>query len=638
MGLFDVKRYAPEQKTSDPGRENKLLEKLQDVIAKKKKILEENKAKEKKKKKVEKEESAVKGEEDVSTVEDTVNPSGERGDTFPVLGDEQFSERSKVKRTLPSWLSHPVVISNDLSKNTEKVDEIDFVGAEMKENLKKMSIESLFPVQKEVIPWILDGHRRPPPYRPRDVCVSAPTGSGKTIAFALPIVELLRNRVVQKIRALVVLPVRELAEQVFNVFKNLTRGTSLDSLLFSPNKSFAAEQKCLVREVNGKQYSRVDIIVTTPGRLVEHLTNTPGFSLRDLQFLVIDEADRIMDQIQNDWLSHLENHLQRDSQFSGRNIPFSLMTLSGELSRQPHKLLFSATLSSDPEKLENMKLFQPKLFTSVVTEFKYDNTASGEKNLTSQTELVGKFTTPCELTEKICRTEVENKPLTLYKLIKENCWRRFLCFTNNNIQAHRLAFVLQKMLGENLVIEELSASLKKNVRKSIVAKFSSGKVHGLVTSDTLARGIDVANIDVVICYDCPRHVRTYIHRIGRTARAGRLGTAVTLITDEDRDHFNKILSTAGKTSLDTMPISTETDPGTTEKYTTSLAELKKFLKQEKKKKIFQTQTDENTTTKGKTTKKSKKKVEKVDPEHSGLKRKRKEVDGKEIKVKKAKKN
>ncbi|XP_059615713.1 probable ATP-dependent RNA helicase Dbp73D [Phlebotomus argentipes] len=621
MELFDVKRYAPGQKQADPGRENRLLEKLQGIIAEKKKILEEKQEKHKEPS-VEKDQPAEHEIEESEEEETVIQTPGE---TFKILGDEQFAEKEKVKRTLPSWLSHPVVISNDLTQKTERIDDMPFLSPEMRENLKKMGIETLFPVQKQVIPWILDAHANPPPFRPRDICVSAPTGSGKTIAFALPIIQLLMQRTTQKIRALVVLPVRELAAQVFTVFKNLSKGTNLNCLLFSPNRSFAEEQKYLVKEVNGKMHSRVDIIVTTAGRLVEHLCGTPGFCLKDLKFLVIDEADRIMEQIQNDWLYHLENHLQKDVQhFPGRNIPVSLMTLKGELAKQPHKLLFSATLSSDPEKLENMKLFLPKLFTSVATEFKYT-----EGNQEASKELVGKFTTPAELTEKICETEMEKKPLTLFKLITENSWRRFLCFTNNNIAANRLTFVLQKMLGDGLVVKDLSANLKKNARMAILSKFAAGKVHGLVSSDALARGIDLPNVDVVVSYDCPRHIRTYIHRIGRTARAGRPGTAVTLISQEDREMFKKILTTAGKSPLQDIKVSSESHE---EKFSSVLVELNKYLKDEKKRMSVRTQKDENTM------KKPALKRKKVDPEPGKLKRKKKRLPGKEIRAKKAKIN
>ncbi|XP_055689297.1 probable ATP-dependent RNA helicase Dbp73D [Lutzomyia longipalpis] len=601
MEIFNVKRYAPKQKQIDPEKENKLFEKLQGIIAKKKKLIEDERSKKNPEMQQEpvidaidasgsKEDEQLLAQENVSQIDK---------DAFTILGNEQFVGKERVKGILPAWLCHPAAISNDLTHENAPLEEIMFLSSEMKQNLKKMGIESLFPVQKIIIPWILETHANPSPYRPRDICVSAPTGSGKTIAFALPIIEILRKRVKQKIRALVVLPGRELASQVFTVFKSLSKGTNLDCMLLSPNIPIVEEQKHLMKNINGNVQPGIDIIVTTAGRLVEHIHTTKGFCLKSLQFLVIDEADRIMEQIQNDWLYHLENHLQNG--IPERNYPLSFLTLTDELCKQPHKLLFSATLSSDPEKLEKMKLFQPKFFTTT------DSKPKGNKEQKHAEDLIGEYSTPSQLIEKICKTNIETKPLTLFKLIMENSWKRFLCFTNNNIAAHRLSFVLQSMLGKQILIEELSANLKKNARMEILAKFSAGKINGLVSSDTLARGIDVPNVDVIICYDCPRHIRTYIHRIGRTARAGRSGMAVTMICEEDYEGFNRIITSRGKSHLDEIKVSSEIDEETNRKFSTALKELKNFLKKKKRQQQSKVQRDENTGNARKIAKRHKKK-------------------------------
>lgn len=528
-------------------------------------------------------------DEAVIQEEEINEPTLPIGGDFQILGEDRRHSKVKAKRVLPSWLEYPNIISNDLSTVTESIDELTFISPEMKTNLLKMNVKHLFPVQRSVVPWLLEAHSKPSPFRPRDLCVSAPTGSGKTIAFALPIVEILKTRVVQKVRALIVLPVRELASQVFTVINNLCRGTRLNCCLLSSKKTFQEEQHGLVKMVNGKLYSKVDIIVTTAGRLVEHLHSTKGFSLKDLKFLVIDEADRVMDQIQNDWLYHLDNHVKKESDclFQG-NTHVSLYAL--ENTRPVHKLLFSATLSSDPEKLESMKLFRPKLFTAIVTDFKYQDTSLSE---TRKGEFVGKFTTPLELTEKSCETELRLKPLTLFSLIKENNWKRFLCFTNNNDSAHRLAFVLRKLFEDEMEIEELSSNLNKNARNSMLYKFSAGKINGLVSSDTLARGMDLPNVDVVLSYDCPRHIKTYVHRIGRTARAGKLGTAITLITDDDKALFNRILKDMGKESIGEIRPETDIEERSAKKYANVLEELQKYLLKENKLKTIKKLREEN---------------------------------------------
>lgn len=410
------------------------------------------------------------------------------GEGFTILGDESFQKKKQVQAVLPNWLAYPTVISNDLSQAGQLVEEMSFLNEKIKKNLKDSGVKSLFPVQSQVIPWILNTHSKPTPFWPRDICVSAPTGSGKTLAFAVPIVQLLLNRVERKVRALVVLPVQELATQVAKVFKDICKGTDISSILLSRNLSLTDEQKLLV-EVNkfsGEYRSKVDIVVTTAGRLVEHIHSTKGFSLKGLKFLVIDEADRVMEQIQNDWLYHLNNHVKEesDSFFSGRSVPLCVSELWNETSRQPHKLLFSATLSQDPEKLQNLRLFQPKLFTSIVRRFdEKSSSATKESDFNeneNRGEFIGKYTTPAELTERYCITQPQLRPLSLYTLIKENNWNRFLCFTNSAEAAHRLSFVLQKLFGDEMIIEELSSALNSTVRQNVLTKFEMGKVNGLV--------------------------------------------------------------------------------------------------------------------------------------------------------------
>lgn len=344
---------------------------------------------------------------------------------------------------LPHWLANPTVISSDLSiDNRTSINDTGYLSADLRTALEAMSIERLFPVQEAVIPWLLDAHSKPIPFRPRDICVSAPTGSGKTLAYAVPIVQLLSDRVERKIRALVVLPVAELAAQVMKVFRKLCEPTKLSVALLSKTVPFDKEQAQLVEQFNGKWYSKIDILIATTGRLVEHIHSTPGFCLKSLRILVMDEADRIMEQVHNNWLYHLDSHVKEhsDSLLIGRPLPLCFAELcSGEASKQPHKMLFSATLSQDPEKLQSLQLFQPKLFTAIVRPFqaKHREPVAPNPFAENRGEFVGKFTTPAELTEKYCLTQPELKPLTLYTLIMEQNWKRFLCFTNSGEAAHR---------------------------------------------------------------------------------------------------------------------------------------------------------------------------------------------------------
>ncbi|XP_062543939.1 probable ATP-dependent RNA helicase Dbp73D isoform X2 [Armigeres subalbatus] len=504
---------------------------------------------------------------------------------FVVLGDNRFRKQKQVDDVLPPWLSHPTIIDSDLSKKGKSIKKMLSLDAHLRNNLKEMGYRRLFPVQETVIPWILEAHRKPAPFWPRDVCISSPTGSGKTLAFAIPVVQLLMKRISPAVRALVILPVKELADQVFGVFDKLCKGTKLRPLLLSRKQVFSVEQTKLVDQFNGEYISKVDIVVTTAGRLVEHLHSTKGFTLKNLRFLIIDEADRVMDQIQNDWLYHLNKHVkdESDEYLLGRAAGQLSQTELFDKPRQPHKLLFSATLSQDPEKLQTFRLFHPKLFTAVADPAK--RLAALEKQHANNDEkrgkFIGQYATPLELRELVCMTQYKIKPLTLFALLKENNYRRFLCFTNSIDASHRLSFVLQKMFGNELIVEEWSSSLNPATRKGVLNRFALGKVNGIICTDALARGIDIDDIDVVISYDMPRHINTYIHRIGRTGRAGNRGTSITMLIDEERKKFNGTLAEVGKSELETIEIQSNAEEVYAMLYSSALNDLREALDLEK---------------------------------------------------------
>ncbi|CAG4965252.1 unnamed protein product [Colias eurytheme] len=282
---------------------------------------------------------------------------------FQVLGSSDFEKKPQVERVLPYWLSHAYSVSKNLQKLTCKVEEQAWLHNILKENLAREGVTHLFPVQEQVIPFILQEHKLPAPLWPHDVCVSAPTGSGKTLSFVLPIIQTLMPELGHHIRALIVLPVQELAAQVAAVFRKYCTNTGLKVALLSGSIPWQKEQQQILRYTDTHGWiSEADIIVCTAGRLVEHLQNTEGFSLKYLKFLVIDEADRIMDNIQNDWLYHLYKHIKLEGHATNK-IAHLNWDFICDTKAPPHKLLFSATLSPDPELLEQWGLFQPKLFS-----------------------------------------------------------------------------------------------------------------------------------------------------------------------------------------------------------------------------------------------------------------------------------
>jgi len=476
---------------------------------------------------------------------------------FTVLGESVDQSKRKVRRVLPQWLAKPDIVSVDFTEDQLPVEILEGLDQVTVARLKSNGVKKFFPVQRQVIPHLLAPSKTS--LRPSDVCVSAPTGSGKTLAFVLPIVQALRGRVVTRVRALVILPVQDLATQVCRVFQSFASGTVLKVKLLTPQKSFAQEQKELVRTgIVGNVHSLADVIVTTPGRLVDHIQNTKGFSLEHLRYLVIDEADRVMEDIQNDWLTHVESAVYT----AGRSRPGPLTVENvgkGELPLQ--KLLFSATLSQNPEQLEQLNLFEPKLYTSIVKP--KDILERPSSMISSEAEegfdFIGQYTTPAELREFVvtCSSNFK-KPQILYHLLTSKEMKKVLVFTNSLEHTNFLSILLKEY---GLSAGELSSQIGVK-RKRMLNKFNSGTVDILVCSDALARGIDIGQIDYVISYDSPAFVKTYIHRVGRTARAGRAGTAITLVTAKSKEEktLRALMREAGKeASLGSMQVDEEND-------------------------------------------------------------------------------
>ncbi|XP_015518446.2 probable ATP-dependent RNA helicase Dbp73D [Neodiprion lecontei] len=452
---------------------------------------------------------------------------------YLILGSDSHKKKPVIKRVLPEWLSQPELISADVNSGPSLSDFKSILDSDIIDILKKSGATKLFPVQANIIPWLLecDRHRKMG-WWPRDVCISAPTGSGKTLAYVLPIIQLLKHRFVRKVRCLVVLPVQELAAQVYKVVKTYSEHTNLRVTLLSSAATFQQEQKKLVKQDgSGKYISKVDFIVTTPGRLIDHIERTEGFSLSSLRYLVIDEADKA-----TDWLQHLPAPHCGSATLNISNIESK--------NRPTQKLLFSATLSQDPEKLSRLGLFQPKLFTSVLPEDK-----DIDLNLDKATgDFVGRYTSPDELVEKAVECETLNKPLALFQLLTgSDEVQRALVFTNSGNTAHRLALLIN-LLGKKrgLTVAEISARLDHKKRESVLSQFAQGDIQVLISSDALARGMDISGVNLVVSYDLPKHIKGYIHRSGRTGRAGTPGTAVSILTPAQVAAFSKMLTSARK--------------------------------------------------------------------------------------------
>ncbi|XP_063171409.1 ATP-dependent RNA helicase DDX51 isoform X2 [Candoia aspera] len=438
-------------------------------------------------------------------------------------------------------------------------------------------------VQAEVIPAILEcgpngalaGRGG---YQPRDICVSAPTGSGKTLAFVIPVVQALLDRIVCHVRALAVLPTKELAQQVTKVFNIYTDGTGLKVVQLTGQKSFVKEQESLVESTLMGLRSLADIVVATPGRLVDHLQQSPQFSLRELRFLIIDEADRMIDNMHQDWLQQVVEAVYRAEEGVGPSRLFRRVQLNPSTAARAccpqlplQKLLFSATLTQNPEKLQQLGLHQPRLFTPA-------RSGKGADALGSQPCSREKYILPEGLSQYYVPCSLNWKPLFLLHFLARLKFPQVLCFTNSKETSHRLFLLIRAFGGVN--VAEFSSKLSPSKRKLTLKEFEQGKIQLLISTDATARGIDFDGVKCVVSYDAPQFIRTYVHRVGRTARAGKAGLAFTMLLKRQEYKFLKMLKDAGLPELQPQLVKSTSIQPLLQQYEEALAELAHAVKEE----------------------------------------------------------
>ncbi|OJA16484.1 hypothetical protein AZE42_08913 [Rhizopogon vesiculosus] len=442
--------------------------------------------------------------------------------------------------------------------------------------LLELGITELFAVQTALLPFLLGSSatRRSlyaPFDPPQDVCVSAPTGSGKTLAYVLPIVEILSTRVVTHLRALIVLPTRDLVMQVRETLEAVSKGRGLKIGVATGQHSFAHEQSQLVSDKSTKLSggsSKVDILICTPGRLIDHLSGTTNFSLQHLRFLVIDEADRLLAQSFQDWLAQVLAATQPSprmvSETTENDVSSPLcdslapaflhlhreVDLHTEVEERKNvscqKLMFSATLTSDPGKLAALDLRNPKYF--VVQGQSEESDVDGIPNVITEW-----FTMPEALKEHMIICEASQKPMMLFHLVHNYAVRNALVFTKSSESASRLVHLIEFFEAATsfdrnpIVVRSYSSDLPVNERRNILEKFKAQEVHLEVHHIfyLISRGIDISHVSHVVSYDTPVDMRKYVHRVGRTARAGRTGDAWTLVEEQEAHYFKSMLRSAG---------------------------------------------------------------------------------------------
>ena len=403
----------------------------------------------------------------------------------------------------------------------ESVDYLNgLVDEHLIEKLRRNKIEQLFPVQKVIIPLLVNQLNNLNLTRPHDLCISSPTGSGKTFTFCLPIIQHLLKFTNKELRVLIILPVTDLALQVHKVFHELCDDLHINVASAIGNRPLNVDLETIFYPKRDRILkNRAEILVATPGKLIELITNVPEFSLKNVQILVIDEVDRILNsELEHDWIDNLEMSLYDDRNQMldcdcsiKRNGKYKYSQFNGcclnhhSSSRHIVKLLFSATLNTEKSKLDILNLFEPLFFNF--------STVNALEQPTSRFEL------PKTLTQRYISVQNDYKPAMIVYLMKVLNYRKVICFVGNKENAHRLFLLLSKYEEFNVI--ELSSQVDAEQRDRLKNDFSQDKIDLIICTDLLARGIDIQDVNYVINYEPPHNAQAYVHRVGRTARAGR---------------------------------------------------------------------------------------------------------------------
>jgi ATP-dependent RNA helicase RhlE len=328
------------------------------------------------------------------------------------------------------------------------------------------------PIQLRAFPIILSG---------KDMMGSAQTGTGKTAAFGLPILSMLKSH--GKMRALILEPTRELAAQVETAFRDFARFMDVTVGLVYGGVGYGKQREFLAKGV--------DVLVATPGRLLDFLEDGTA-DLKDIQYLVLDEVDRMLDM---GFLPQVRRIVDR-------------------LPKQRQTLFFSATLPPELETMTKWLLQNPE-----------------------QVE-IGQRRSPAEtVTHALYPVAKDQKFELLIALLEHTKFDSAIIFTSTKVMADRVAHQL-KDLKHSVAV--LHSNRTQSEREDALAGFKSGKYEVMVATDIAARGLDIAGVSHVVNYDVPQHPEDYVHRIGRTGRALQVGDAVTIFTAEEIDHVRSI--------------------------------------------------------------------------------------------------
>ena len=350
--------------------------------------------------------------------------------------------------------------------------------------IQRANYDTPYPIQVEAIPAVL---------QQKDILGLAPTGSGKTAAYILPILQQLLQQEAPRDRqapVLVLVPTRELAIQVAEVTENFSRflPRRIKSLAIFGGVSINPQMMKL---------GGVEILIATPGRLID-LVGRNSVGISRIQTLVIDEADKLLQMGFREEMDHLLELTPKKKQ----------------------TLLFSATQDQELASLIQQLLKNPVEIQVAPTDF-----------------------TPDAIHQEAYRVSPESKGPFLRQLIQSGDWKQILVFASSIRTADNMVV---KLIKNGIQAVAFHGDKSQGARTEALAKFKSGKTRVLVATDLAARGIDIQGLPLVINYELPRSPKDYIHRIGRTGRAGATGHAISLITPEEQHHFKVIQKKMGK--------------------------------------------------------------------------------------------
>ena len=358
-----------------------------------------------------------------------------------------------------------------------RFDELDLED-EILDGLEDMNFHEMTPVQEHTIPVILDG---------RDIIGCAQTGTGKTAAYTLPLLNklLLEGNPDNVVKSLIIVPTRELAQQIDQQFQGFSYYAPISTTVVyggGDGKGWDIQKKGML--------SGSDVVIATPGRMIAHLQNS-GVDLSHVEYLILDEADRMLDM----------------------GFSEDIMKIVSYMPRERQTIMFSATLPPKIRELAKTILRNP-----------------AEVNIA--------ISKPNEAIDQSAYICYENQKLGIIReLFAEPTDSKTIIFSSSKLKVKELAHTLKRM---GLDVAAMHSDLEQAQREEVMLNFKNNKVKILVATDIVARGIDIEDIGLVLNYDVPHDPEDYIHRIGRTARAAATGSAVTFVSEEEQGKFHQI--------------------------------------------------------------------------------------------------